>query len=64
MKLKQIFCLHWFDERPTYEYEYSAGPIICTEQRTYRATIQPRICSKCGLKEERRIGDPVCEGWS
>lgn len=61
--LKQLFCTHWFDTQPTYEYEYSDGQIVCAEQRTFRATIEPRECSKCGLKEYRRIGEPVFLGW-
>lgn len=60
---KQLFCLHWFDLQPRYEREYSEGPIICFERRHFRATIERRICSKCGLEEERRIGDPVYDGW-
>lgn len=60
----QIFCIHWFDAMPRYEYEYSAGVIICTEQKTFRALMEPRICSKCGLTEERRIGEPVYLGWN
>lgn len=61
--LKQLICLHWFDIGPDYEYEESSGPIVCMEQSTYRITAQRRVCSKCGLSEQRRIGDSVCLGW-
>jgi predicted Zn-ribbon and HTH transcriptional regulator len=63
-RLKQIFCVHWFDEQPVREYGYSEGAIICMEQKSYRVTVQPRACSKCGLTEERRVGEPIYEGWN
>lgn len=62
--IKQIFCVHWFDDLPLREYDYSQGPIICTQQRAYRVTVQPRVCSKCEYTEERRIGEPIYEGWT
>lgn len=63
MKLKQIFCVHWFDEQPTQEYTSHEGAIVCAEQKSYHITVQPRVCSKCGFTETRRIGEPVYEGW-
>lgn len=62
-KLRQIFCVHWFDIGPDYEYEYSDGAIVCMEQRTYLVKVQPRVCSKCGLSETRRVGQPIPLGW-
>jgi len=62
--LKQFFCTHWFDPQPMRDYEYSSGPIVCGDQRSFRATIEPRICSKCGLSEERRIAEPEYLGWN
>lgn len=62
--IKQLFCIHWFDEQPVRDYNYSVGLIICGEQKTCTVTVQPRICSKCGLKEERRIGEPIYNGWT
>lgn len=63
MGLKQVFCVHWFDDGKPYDSEYSEGSIICTEQRTYTVAVQDRICSKCGRIESRRLGEPVYEGW-
>lgn len=60
--LKQLFCVHWFDDQPSGETEYSAGAIICCEQRLFKATVQSRKCSKCKLEEERNV-DVVCLGW-
>lgn len=62
-RLRQLLCVHWFDEQPTYEYQFSNGPIICTQQKSWTAAMQPRVCSKCGLKEERRVGELVFNGW-
>jgi len=63
-RLRQMFCVHWFDVLPRYEYEYGEGQIVCTEQKTFRAVIEPRTCSKCGLNETRRIGEPSFLGWN
>lgn len=62
-RLKRLLCRHWFDEQEPYEHEYSSGDIICFERRQFRIKIQLRVCSKCGLKEERRIGEPAYLGW-
>jgi hypothetical protein len=62
-RLRQRRCVHWFDIGPDYEHAYSGGVIVCNEQRVFRVTMQRRVCSKCGLSEERRVSDPVCVGW-
>lgn len=63
LRLRQIFCVHWFNEQPPEEYTYSEGHVICMQQRTYHVMRQYRACSKCGLDEYRRVGEPVYEGW-
>lgn len=62
MTMKQFFCRHWFDVTKREAVEFSAGMIIATQRRVYRATDETRVCSKCGLKEMRRL-DTVCTGW-
>ncbi len=62
INFKQLFCTHWFDIKPTYDYEYSSGQIVCTEQRTFKATVEPRECSKCGLQETRILNTEYL-GW-
>lgn len=64
IKLKQMFCCHWFDETGPYTVSYWDGPIICTEQRTYNVDVKERICFKCGKVESRRVGEPIYIGWS
>lgn len=62
-RIKQFLCLHWFDVLPTYQREYSHGAIVCMERRVSRGTFESRTCSKCGLQEERRVGEPEFLGW-
>lgn len=61
-RLRQLFCVHWFDPLPDYSYEYSAGQMVCGEQRLFSATREQRRCSKCGL-EETRVRNIECLGW-
>lgn len=60
---RQLLCLHWFDVLPSEQYVSYVGPIVCTEQREFLVMVEPRICSKCGLRETRRVGEPVFLGW-
>lgn len=64
MKLRQFFCVHWFDEQPLRQYAEYGDIIIACQQREYLVTVQPRVCSKCGFEETRRIGEPVYQGWN
>ncbi|MGJ4893795.1 hypothetical protein ACQR2B_06515 [Bradyrhizobium oligotrophicum] len=61
-RLKRLFCRHWFDvvERET---QFSTGPMICFEVKTWVGTFQDRTCSKCGLVETRRVGEAKFIGW-
>ena len=62
LMVKQAMCLHWFDPPTTSQYEYSAGPFVCTEQRLFVATNETRVCIRCGLSDTRRISTE-CIGW-
>jgi hypothetical protein len=62
-KIRQAMCLHWFDPPTTREFSEYVGAIICCQQKSYRVTAETRVCSKCGLTDSRKIGDPVFEGW-
>jgi predicted Zn-ribbon and HTH transcriptional regulator len=62
--LRQLFCVHWFDDQPSYAYEYFAGAVVNCEQKKFEVMVQPRCCSKCGFTETRRLGEPRCLGWS
>ncbi|MDI1262659.1 MAG: hypothetical protein PS018_05315, partial [bacterium] len=63
-RLKQLLCVHWFDVQPNQTRDEHRGAIVCNEQREFRVTFSERTCAKCGLAEERQIGEPEFLGWS
>lgn len=62
-RIKQALCLHWFDPVRTDEYSEHVGHFICHQQRLYEYTEETRTCSRCGLTDKRRVGEPRFIGW-
>lgn len=63
-RIKRMLCVHWFDATTAYEFAEGRGPIVATQQKSWTFTQESRTCSKCGLVDTRRVGEPVYEGWT
>jgi hypothetical protein len=62
-KIRQARCLHWFNPPVTMEFTEWSGAIVCCQQKHWTYTQETRTCSKCGLTDSRRVGEPVYMGW-
>lgn len=62
-RIKQFFCLHWFDPVSVHEYEVWGGTIICCEQRRWDVKVLERKCCRCDLTDSREVSRTY-KGWS
>lgn len=63
VRIRQLLCVHWFDVGPDVQREVSVGGIVNLQRKQYRIMEQQRICSKCDLREVRRVGEYEFLGW-
>lgn len=62
-RIKRAMCLHWFDAPTIHESDGYVGAIVCCQQKHFTFKVETRVCSRCGLSDSRRLGEPVFEGW-
>lgn len=62
-RIKQFFCLHWFDPATVHEYSVYGTTIICTQVRVWNVKVLERTCCRCDLKDSREVSRTY-KGWS